>query len=92
MIAATFSDSRPNQKHEKHRQQRRGPKRNDVGDSMLRLTPPTTTTFAISIILAVVAVAGQYVHQISNYVPINMFWLAVIAYLVLFFGNVIRGI
>jgi hypothetical protein len=59
---------------------------------MPRLTPPTTTTFAISIILAVVAVAGQYIHQISNYVPTSMFWLAVIAYLVLFFGNVIRGI
>ncbi len=59
---------------------------------MLRLTPPTSTTFIISIILAVVAVAGQYIHQISNYVPISMFWLAVIAYLVLFLGNVIRGI
>jgi hypothetical protein len=59
---------------------------------MLRLTPPTSTTFVISIILAVVAVAGQYIHQISNYVPISMFWLAVIAYLVLFFGNLIRGL
>jgi hypothetical protein len=69
-----------------------GAKRNDVGDSMLRLTPPTSTTFVISIIIAIIAVAGQYVHQISNFVPINMFWLAVIAYLVLFFGNLIRGI
>ena len=59
---------------------------------MLRLTPPTSTTFVISIILAVVAVAGQYIHQISNYVPVSMFWLVVIAYLVLFFGNLIRGL
>jgi hypothetical protein len=69
-----------------------GADRNDVGDIMLRLTPPTSTTFIISIILAVVAVAGQYIHQISNYVPISMFWLAVIAYIVLFFGNLIRGL
>lgn len=59
---------------------------------MLRLTPPTSTTFIISIIIAAVAIAGQYVHQISSFVPFNMFWLAVIAYLILFFGNIIRGI
>ena len=59
---------------------------------MLRLTPPTSTTFVISVILAVIAVAGQYIHQISNYVPISMFWLAVIAYAVLFVGNIIRGL
>jgi hypothetical protein len=59
---------------------------------MLRLTPPTITTFIISVILAGVAVAGQYVPSISNAVPINLFWLAVIAYIVLFFGNIIRGI
>jgi hypothetical protein len=59
---------------------------------MPRLTPPTPTTFLISVIIGVVAVAGQYIHQISNYVPISMFWLVVVAYLVLFFGNIIRGI
>jgi hypothetical protein len=62
------------------------------GDTMLRLTPPTVTTFAISVILAVVAIAGQYNHQISSHIPVSMFWLAVIAYFVLFLGNVIRGI
>ena len=59
---------------------------------MLRLTPPTITTFLISLVLAAVAVAGQYVDQISNLVPVNMFWLAVIAYVVLFVGNIVRGI
>jgi len=59
---------------------------------MLRLTPPTSLTFLISIIMVGLAVAGQFVHQISNYVPISMFWLAVIAYLVLMFGNLIRGL
>jgi hypothetical protein len=59
---------------------------------MLRLTPPTVTTFVISVILAVVALAAHYSHQISGHIPINTFWLAVIAYVVLFLGNVIRGI
>jgi hypothetical protein len=59
---------------------------------MLRLTPPTTTTLLISLILAVVAVVGQYVHQISNYIPMSMFWLAIAAYIVLLLGNLIRGV
>ena len=62
------------------------------GDTMLRLTPPTVTTFIISVILAGVAIVGQYSHQIASHIPISMFWLAVIAYFVLFLGNVIRGI
>jgi hypothetical protein len=59
---------------------------------MPRLTPPTSTTFIISIIIAAVAIAGQYSNQIAHLVPFNLFWLAVVAYLVLFFGNLIRGI
>ena len=63
-----------------------------VGDIMPRLTPPTITTLLISLILAVVAVVGQYSHQISNIIPVSMFWLAVIAYIVLLLGNLIRGL
>jgi hypothetical protein len=63
-----------------------------AGDTMLRLTPPTGSTLLISVILAAIAVAGQYIHQISNYVPISMFWLVVIAYAVLLLGNLIRGL
>ena len=59
---------------------------------MPRLTPPTITTLLISLILAVVAVAGQYNHQISSLIPMSMFWLAVIAYIVLLLGNLIRGL
>jgi hypothetical protein len=59
---------------------------------MPRLTPPTTTTLFISLILAVVAVAGQYVHAISSHIPVGMFWLAVAAYIVLLLGNLIRGL
>lgn len=59
---------------------------------MLRLTPPTGLTFSIAIILAATAIAGQVFSQVSNYIPISMFWLAVIAFLVLMLGNLIRGL
>jgi hypothetical protein len=59
---------------------------------MPRLTPPTPTTFLISLALALAGVLGLYVPQIANLVPISMFWLVVIAYLVLCVGNLVRGI
>ena len=59
---------------------------------MLRLTPPTVTTFIVSVILADVAIAGHYSHKNTSQITINLFWLAVIDYFVLFLGNVIRGI
>jgi hypothetical protein len=75
-----------------YRDRRKPPNRDHVGDNMLRLTPPTSTTLAISMILAAVAVAGQFIQPIASYVPVSMFWLAVIAYVVLFLGNIIRGL
>ena len=57
----------------------------------MNLTPPTKQTFLISALLAALAIVGQFVHMISNYVPISMFWVAIIAYIVLFLGNLVRG-
>ena len=57
----------------------------------MQLTPPTSLTFTISILLAVLAIVGQFAHMVSNYIPISMFWVAIIAYIVLFLGNVVRG-
>lgn len=57
----------------------------------MNLTPPTKQTFLISILLAALAIVGQFVHMVSNYVPISMFWVAIIAYIVLFLGNIVRG-
>jgi hypothetical protein len=57
----------------------------------MNLTPPTTLTFFISMLLAVLAIVGQFVSMVSNYIPISMFWLAIVAYIVLFLGNVVRG-
>ena len=61
------------------------------GDIIIQLTPPTSLTFTISILLAVLAIVGQFAHMVSNYIPISMFWVAIIAYIVLFLGNVVRG-
>jgi len=57
----------------------------------MNLTPPTNMTFFISMLMAVIAIVGQFISMISNYIPISMFWLAIIAYIVLFLGNVVRG-
>lgn len=57
----------------------------------MRLTPPTNLTFTISMLLAVLAIVGQFVHMVSNYIPISMFWVAIVAYIVLFLGNAVRG-
>lgn len=59
---------------------------------MPRLTPPTPTTFAISALLVLLAIAAYYLHALSNILPINVFWLVIVAYLVLFLGNLIKGI
>jgi hypothetical protein len=57
----------------------------------MRLTPPTNLTFVISVLLAALAIVGQFASMVSNYIPISMFWVAIIAYIVLFLGNVVRG-
>jgi hypothetical protein len=64
---------------------------NYSGEYPMNLTPPTNMTFFISMLMAVIAIVGQFISMISNYIPISMFWLAIIAYIVLFLGNVIRG-
>jgi hypothetical protein len=57
----------------------------------MRLTPPTTITFLISFLLAVLAVVGHFVHAVGNAIPGGVFWVATAAYVVLFLGNVVRG-
>jgi hypothetical protein len=57
----------------------------------MRLTPPTNFTFFISMLLAALAGVGQFVSMVSNYVPLSMFWVAIVAYIVLWLGNLLRG-
>jgi hypothetical protein len=60
------------------------------GTSM-RLTPPTNLTFVISMLLAALAIVGQFVSMIQVNMPISMFWVAIVAYIVLWLGNLLRG-
>jgi hypothetical protein len=56
---------------------------------MPRLTPPTGTTFIISIILFIIGVIGQFA---PGSMPIGAPWALVAAYIVLAAGVLIRGI
>ena len=57
----------------------------------MRLTPPTNATFFLSMLLAGLSIVGQFVSMVSNYIPISMFWVAIVAYIVLWLGNLVRG-
>jgi len=57
----------------------------------MRLTPPTNLTFFISMMLAALAIVGQFVSMIQVNMPISMFWIAIVAYIVLWLGNLLRG-
>jgi hypothetical protein len=57
----------------------------------MRLTPPTNLTFVISMLLAALAIVGQFVSMIQVNMPISMFWIAIVAYIVLWLGNLLRG-
>jgi len=56
----------------------------------MNLSAPTQAIFFISLILAVLAVVGTFVA--IPVVSANAFWVAVIAYVVLFVGNIAKGL
>ena len=56
----------------------------------MNLSPPTTAVFAISLILAVLAVIGQFAR--IPVIKYDDFWVAIIAYVILAVGNVFRGV
>jgi hypothetical protein len=60
-----------------------------LGEIMPRLTPPTQTTFIISIILFLIGVIGQFA---PGSMPIGAPWALIAAYIVLAAGVLVRGI
>jgi hypothetical protein len=56
----------------------------------MNLSPPTTAVFVISLILALLAIVGKFVA--IPFITEHGFWVAVIAYVVLAVGNLLRGI
>jgi hypothetical protein len=55
----------------------------------IQLTPPTQNVFYISAILLILALLGTFVS--IPFVSDNAFWVAVIGYVLLFFGNTVKG-
>jgi hypothetical protein len=64
--------------------------RQQEGGLEMNLSPPTTAVFAISLILAVLAVIGTFAA--IPVISANAFWVAIIAYVILAVGNVFRGV
>ena len=56
----------------------------------MNLSPPTTAVFAISLILAVLAIISIFVAM--PLISAHAFWVAIIAYFILAVGNVFRGV
>lgn len=59
----------------------------------MRLNPPTIVIFLVSLVLAVLAlITKSHVLPIAEYFPHQPFWLAIVAYLVLMVGCIVRGL
>lgn len=59
----------------------------------MRLNPPTIIIFALSLILALLAIITKIgIVPIPRYLPHQEYWLAIVAYFVLMAGNVFRGL
>jgi hypothetical protein len=56
----------------------------------MNLSPPTTVVFVISIILAALAIIGQFVP--IPFITDHGFWVAIVAYVILAIGNIFRGV
>jgi hypothetical protein len=59
----------------------------------MRLNPPTIMIFAISLLLAALALVTKIGFlPIPRYLPHQEFWLAISAYFTLMIGNIVNGL
>lgn len=67
--------------------------RAEKGVHDMRLNPPTIVIFLISFVLATLALITKLGFvPVPRYLPHQEFWLAIIAYLTLMIGNLVRGL
>jgi hypothetical protein len=61
-----------------------------MGNSTLNISRPTTRIFVISLVIAILALIGHFsrVQFLTEY----QFWLAIIAYLALMLGVLVKGL
>jgi hypothetical protein len=55
----------------------------------MKLTPPTKNVFWISVVVAVVGLIAKF--GILGFLAPYAFWLVVVAYVLLFLGNTMKG-
>ncbi len=59
----------------------------------MQLTPPTNTTFFISLLIFLVGAIGHYVPQVAANVPLSgSWWAPAAAYILLAIGALVRGV
>jgi len=59
----------------------------------MRLNPPSILIFLISFVLAALALVTKLGFiPVPRYLPFQEFWLAIVAYLTLMIGNLVRGL
>ena len=59
----------------------------------MRLNPPTIVIFLIAFVLATFALVTKMgFFGVPRYLPHQEFWLAMIAYLTLMVGNLVKGL
>lgn len=59
----------------------------------MRLNPPSVLIFLASVVLAALALVTKLGFiPMPRYLPHQEFWLAIIAYITLMIGNMVRGL
>ena len=59
----------------------------------MRLNPPSVLIFLASVVLAALALITKVgVIPMPRYLPHQEFWLAIMAYMMLMIGNMVRGL
>jgi hypothetical protein len=61
----------------------------------MRLNPPSIYVFLISLLLAGLALISKFGAigiNVPRYLPHQEYWLAMVAYIVLMVGNLVRGL
>ena len=61
----------------------------------MRLNPPSIFVFLISLVLAALALLSKFGAigiNVPRYLPHQEYWLAMVAYMVLMVGNLVRGL
>jgi hypothetical protein len=61
----------------------------------MRLNPPSLAVFIISLLLAALALISKFGPigiNVPRYLPHQEYWLAMLAYIVLMVGNLVRGL